>query len=193
MILKKKNYFFVNNFKRGFNSLELISKDYLENFQPSIVILNFGIVDCAPRLYKNNSIVIKCINKLPFVSKYFWKLSKRFKKRKIANSDVQIELFRKNIIDYLSRCKEIELELCIIIKIQKPGTNFVKKSPDIVKAVKLYNQVFDDMSTQFNFLKVINPLDSASNTDYLEDGYHLNENGFLIVNEELKNVLDSLN
>ena len=184
MILKKKNYFFVNNFKRGFNSLELISKDYLENFQPSIVILNFGIVDCAPRLYKNNSIVIKCINKLPFVSKYFWKLSKRFKKRKIANSDVQIELFRKNIIDYLSRCKEIELELCIIIKIQKPGTNFVKKSPDIVKAVKLYNQVFDDMSTQFNFLKVINPLDSASNTDYLEDGYHLNENGFLIVNEE---------
>ena len=106
---------------------------------------------------------------------------------------MQIELFRKNIIDYLSRCKEIELELCIIIKIQKPGTNFVKKSPDIVKAVKLYNQVFDDMSTQFNFLKVINPLDSASNTDYLEDGYHLNENGFLIVNEELKNVLDSLN
>lgn len=104
-----KNYLFVNNFRRAFSTSELSSKDFLENYLPNIVILQVGIVDCAPRLYKTNTVLIKIINRIPYVSTIFWQLSKRFKKRSLANADVSLELFRNNIIDYLIRCKEIIL------------------------------------------------------------------------------------
>lgn len=185
-----KNYFFVNNFRRAFNTSELSSKDFLENYQPNIVILQVGIVDCAPRLYKTNSLLVKIINRLPFINKVFWKLSKRFKKRNLANADVPLDIFRKNIFDYLTRCKENKIEWCIIIKIQTPGAAMIKKNPDIIKAVKMYNNIFDDVSAQFNFVTIISPLDSGSSEDYLEDGYHVNEKGFQKVFNELKKVFN---
>ena len=42
----------------------------------------------------------------------------------------------------------------------------------------MYNNVFDEVSKRFNFVTLINPLDSGGNEDYLEDGYHVNEQGF---------------
>lgn len=188
-----KNYFFVNNFRRAFNTSELLSKDFLENYDPSIVILQVGIVDCAPRLYKNKSILIKIINRLPLTSKAFWWVSKRVKKRSIDNADISLELFRKNMINYLTRCEETKIKQCIIIKIQTPGSAMTKKNPDIIKAVKLYNNIFDDVSAQFNFVTIISPLDSGNNEDYLEDGYHVNEKGFQKVYNQLKKVFDERN
>ena len=90
-------------------------------------------------------------------------------------------------------CKENNIERCVIIKIQTPGAALIKKNPDIVSATEMYNKVFDDVAGQFNFVTIISPLDSGSDEDYVEDGYHVNEKGFQKVFNELKQVFNERN
>ena len=61
----------------------------------------------------------------------------------------------------------------------------VNKNPFILDSIKKYNSVFDDLKNKYNLIIVINPLDFANENDYVEDGYHVNQNGFHKVFNEL--------
>ncbi len=186
-------FYFVNNFKRSLTSKDLYSKDFLENYQPSIVILQVGIVDCAPRLYKTNSLLVKIINRSPsLIKNTFWVLSKKYKKRSSVNADVYLNEFGENISSYLKRCEKNNIKNCIIIKIQIPGEVMIKKSPDIMRAIEIYNNKIEDVSSQYKFVKIISPLSSGCNDDYVDDGYHLNKKGFQKVFIELHKILNEI-
>ena len=78
--LKKdlKDYDCIPIFRRGITSEILVSEggggvdnlpmgaDCLEFYKPDIVILQLGIVDCAPRLFKRDGIENKIINRIPY-------------------------------------------------------------------------------------------------------------------------------
>lgn len=179
-------YYFINNFKRANTTNSLVSRDSLENYSPNIIILQLGIVDCAPRLYQSNSLIIKIVNRAPlYIKKYFWKVSKKIKKRSILNADVDLKKFENNITNFLDRCKILGVERCIIIKIQKPGKIMIDKNPEIIRAVNLYNTIYDNMEKIYNFVKVIDPLKDGNDDFYINDGYHVNTQGFKKVYESL--------
>ena len=187
--LAKNNYHFVHNFRRAFTTDMLFSKDFLENYNPDIVILQVGIVDCAPRLFKSSSTFIKLINRTPkFINEPFWKLVKKYKKRSDKNADVSLENFKFNLENFIKRAVKINTEKIILIKIQKPGLKMVNKNPFILDSIKKYNLVFDDLKNKYNLIIVINPLDFANENDYVEDGYHVNQNGFHKVFNELNSL-----
>lgn len=184
--LSKDHFYFVNNFKRANTTNSLYSRDSLENYSPKIVIVQLGIVDCAPRLYNSNSMLIKIVNRLPFILKnIFWKFSKLVKQRSIKNADVNIYCFEENLNNFLTRCQNIDVEKCILIKIGIPGSMMIKKNPEIIRAINLYNDVYDKVENIFHFVKVVNPLVDGHDDLYVDDGYHLNEKGFTRVHESL--------
>lgn len=185
----KNEYYFVNNFRRALTTNELISPDFLENYRPSIVILQVGIVDCAPRIFKKDSLIPKIVNRLPaFIKNLFWITLKRYKKRTPKNSDVSLEDFSLNLNNYLKRCELCMVEKVIIIKIQKPGSNMVRKNKNIYKSIQSYNYIIDSLEFKGD-LCVIDPLGDAVDSDYISDGYHLNSNGFDKVFNKLTLVL----
>ncbi|GAB1448392.1 hypothetical protein MASR2M44_14010 [Bacteroidota bacterium] len=188
-----KTYCFINNFKRALTSAQLFSKDFLENYNPEIVILQIGIVDCAPRLYKSNSNLIKIINRLPsFIVSSFWKISKKYKKRENKNADVPLDKFRDNMFLYLTRCKNIGVNKCIVIQIQNPGDLMVSKNPEIRESIEKYNTVLKELESAFDIVQLISPLSKGCNEDYIEDGYHVNEHGFRKVFIELEKILNEI-
>lgn len=183
----------VSNFRRAATTSLLNSKDSLEIYQPNIVILQLGIVDCAPRFYKTNSYLLKVVNRLPEIVKtIFWKTTKVIKKRSIKNADVSLSSFEFNLRSYLVRCEREKVERCIIILIQKPGTNMLLKNPNLLDSIGLYNERIIKCALEFNFVKCIDPLRESTDDDYVEDGYHLKSSGFNRVFESLKNELIGL-
>lgn len=182
----RNEYYFINNFKRANTTNSLVNWDSLENYNPNIVVLQLGIVDCAPRLYKSNSLFIKIVNRAPlFIKKNFWKVSKKIKKRSILNADVNLKKFENNIINFLDRCEIIGVEKCIIIKIQRPSKIMIDKNPEIITAINMYNIIYDKMKKKYDFVKLINPLKDGNDNDYINDGYHVNNHGFAKVYESL--------
>lgn len=189
MANKFPDYFFVNNFRRALTTKELLKKDALENFAPNIVIVQIGIVDCAPRYFKANSLFPKIINRFPqLIKNTFWKYFKKNNQRKNKFADVSPNNFRLNLINYFERCKRTNIEKAIVILIQKPGNEMIKKNPTILKNIQLYNSIILEIIENYTFIEVANPLCDTKDSDYISDGYHLSIEGALKVFEELKKI-----
>tara|TARA_B110000238_G_C15880385_1_gene333194 strand:+ start:155 stop:559 length:405 start_codon:yes stop_codon:yes gene_type:complete len=94
---------YVPRFQRAMTTDNLVGSnksDFLENYSPDIVIMQLGIVDCAPRYLPELSFRLKIINRLPFgINKTFWKLLKKHKTRNPKYANVVPPKFRKNLTD----------------------------------------------------------------------------------------------
>ena len=204
-----KKYFsrfdFITHFKRGITTNVLVEwgggelnntnnfpygADCLEHFNPDIVILQLGIVDCAPRLLKKG-LETRIVSRLPEkVAKIYINLLKKIRGRNRTNTFVSIKKFEENLINYFNRCKRQELSLAIVIKIGTPSEEMVSKNPNIIKNVEIYNAIYDKMQDLFPFVKCIDPLNSKQEkNEIFVDGYHPNKLGNNIVYKMLKNEL----
>ena len=161
--------------------------DCLEFYKPDIVILQLGIVDCAPRLIRNGSLnfYISKILKGKLLKIYFSFL-KRYTNRNSYNVKVSKDKFRNNIENYLKRCKNEKIYKVIIIGICYPNDIMIKKNQLITNNVNDYNNIFKDISKKYNFVKFISPLDARKyNYEIYVDGYHPNTAGNRLVYDSL--------
>lgn len=194
--LKYPEFDYITLFRRALTSSFLSEgnfNEYLKYYDPNIVILQLGIVDCAPRYLRDKSIIKKIERRLPIKLKsYFWFFWKSTHDRKIDYSEVSLSDFENNLRNYFIQCKTLGVEKVIVVKICTPAVEMVKKNPLIVEAVNLYNNVFDNVSNEFNNVTVINPLHVGESEIYLEDGYHTNYFGNKLVGESIMNELANL-
>jgi len=188
-----KEFEFIPRFMRAMTTENLTSinpLDSLENFEPNIVILQVGIVDCSPRLLPKDFFFTKLIGILPkYFSSPIWRVIKKITIRRVRFADVSPFNFKKNLYDYFSRCNKLGIEKLVFIKISKPGTNMIIKNKHIVSQVELYNNLIDKVSKQFAFVELINPLEDGLDDYYISDGYHLNKNGHNQIFLKIKEVL----
>ena len=164
--------------------------DCLEHFKPNIVILQLGIVDCAPRLLKKG-IETKLVRYLPkTIADVYIKSVKKIRGRNQNNTYVSASKFEQNIMTYFNRCQKQSVKQCIVIKIGTPSEEMVQKNPDIVKNVQKYNAIYDKVEKIFSFVKCIDPLNSLKTNDSIFiDGYHPNSLGNKYVFEELESEI----
>ncbi len=161
--------------------------DWLEFYTPRCVILQVGIVDCAPRYFRTKGFLIKLIGSLPpFLKTRVWKLIKKYCNRSIKRADVKIEDFEINLLKYVRRCERVQVERIFLIKIAKPGSSMIKKNPGILKQVELYNSVLTGIANIEEKCYVVDVLSEATDSFFLEDGYHLNEFGNKQLFESIK-------
>jgi acyl-CoA thioesterase-1 len=190
LMLSNTEHHFVLKLQRALTS-EMINSgllfDWLEFYNPRYVILQVGIVDCAPRYFRTRGFLIKLIGSLPqFLKARVWQLVKKYCKRSIKRADVKIEDFEINLRKYISRCEQVCVERIFLIKIAKPGSSMIKKTPGILKQVELYNSVFTRLAEVEEKCCVVDILSEATDSYFLEDGYHLNEFGNKQLFESLK-------
>lgn len=196
------NFTFGSFFKRAINTKVLVTEgggdeefplgaDCLEFYLPNIVIIQLGIVDCAPRLIKRSSLFSKILEKSPEKLKSFiYKLIKKIKKRSSKNADITPDQFYNNLNNYLSRCKKNNVEKVILIKICTPNNTLKEKNPEIFDSIVFYNKIIDKLTEQNSFVNSIDPLNSNITHDIYADGYHPNKCGNELVFEEIIKILD---
>nr|WP_314993518.1 SGNH/GDSL hydrolase family protein [uncultured Capnocytophaga sp.] len=193
------NYKFITVFRRAITTDILVKEgggdsidnqpsgaDCLEFYKPSLIIIQLGIVDCAPRLLTNfDKIILKLLS-----SKYhnaYVRLIKKVRKRNKKNTQVSISNFQKNLLNYIERSLLIGVEKIIFIAIPFPDNRMIKKNPLIEENVSIYNKIIEDLSKKYKFIEVITPLDSRKYNDVIfEDGYHPNPLGNNIVFNALR-------
>jgi acyl-CoA thioesterase I len=209
-VYKVKNYFkdfdFITHLQRSLTTNVLVSQggggpddfprgsDVLEYYMPDIVIIQLGIVDCAPRLFNKDKLIVKIIDRLPkLIKTIIYNTKLRITGRLVENSYVSLSFFKKNLINYLDRAKQNKTRKIIFISICYPDERMRSKNPNIYDQVDLYNNVILNVSKLFDDILVINPLDSRIHNDVIyEDGYHPNSYGNEIVYSELKKSLKNI-
>lgn len=140
---KLKQYFpnsdFISFFKRQLTTDVLVTMgggeggvdnwpkgaDCLEGYMPQVVIIQLGIVDCAPRLLTNyDKVIMKILPK--YFQKSYLSVIKTIRKRNVANTLVPFEKFKSNLNRYIKRAEKIDAKI-IFISISVPDKNMVKK------------------------------------------------------------------
>ncbi|GAB4284891.1 MAG: hypothetical protein Kow0068_10090 [Marinilabiliales bacterium] len=189
---ESQGYHFITFFQRALTSDVLIKQggdgsDCLEIYEPDIVILQIGIVDCAPRLISPGSFNYYFIKVIPSKLKpIYLNFLKKIKKRNAKRVYVKPDKFKSNIHAYLQRCSDINIEQILIIGICTPDERMIKKNPEIIKNVKLYNKILQNEAANFSFANIIFPLDPQRSSEMIyEDGYHPNPVGNNLVYNEL--------
>lgn len=93
----------IDRSKRGATTNRLSSKDALEFYDPNGVIIQLGIVDCAPRY--SNKYERKLFDIVPnYISKPYMDVMKHVRERHPKRSYVSVSGFRSNIQNYLYKC-----------------------------------------------------------------------------------------
>ena len=132
--------------------------DTLEFYFPKFIILQLGIVDCAPRLILPGTFKSVLVKLLPAKFRDFYLLFlKKVSNRKRDRVYVDKEKFRKNILNYLDRCKKNKVEKVVIIAIAIPDKTMEVKNPEMVLNVNEYNSIYEDVCKGYEFVKLIYP------------------------------------
>ena len=166
-----------NDLKSILNS-DLFGSDYL--------IIQLGIVDCAPRRFSRLENAI--IYRLPvFILKRVMGFLKKMRTQSNMRVYVQKDKFKLNLTRIIERYDG----KIIFVKIL-PATNILKrKNPLISDNITEYNKTLDELKLEYPSFHAVQIDKSDLESLTLSDGYHLNKQGHqhiaeLITSEILK-------
>lgn len=162
--------------------------DCLEAYMPDLVVLQLGIVDCAPRLLNIfDKMVLKVVPSN--LTTTYIRLIKKVRSRKTTNTYVTTKRFRENLENYFDRTSKTNTHV-VIISISMPDQAFLQKNPDSMANIYTYNNIFTQLGERYNNVSITTPLDPAAYSfPVYEDGYHPNAYGHRIIFEKLKGKL----
>ena len=193
-LLKKKypEYDIIDRSSRGATSRRLISEgnggiDLLEIYKPDIVILQIGMVEAAPRLFRKKGLEFFFMNKILSAKKRSLYID-YIKKRRVRSpllTESTPETFKKNISSYFDRVKNNNSEI-IIIPILPATDLYIKKSPFIENNIKIYNNIFVEAKNKYSCINIAEPFRKGIDINKLcVDELHLNKEGSLILYNEI--------
>jgi acyl-CoA thioesterase-1 len=165
--------------------------DCLEFYSPSIVILQLGIVDCAPRLLSKKAILSKLINRLPlYLQTKVINFLKKSVGRSKKNAYISSNQYRKNIVAYIERALLKNVKHIIAVEIGTVSDGVSRKSPQILEQIKEYNEILIDISEEYNIFNVIKFGSEKENINACTtDGYHLNCHGHYLLANSIESKL----
>lgn len=144
---------------------------------PDMVILQCGLVDCAPRALKSYELFIfKKLRLMRFIKKHKETL------RSIRKIHYTIpKKFEKNI----QSMKEIFHSAAFYsIAILPPQKQHTAIAPGIESQINLYNDI---LKSETNFIQV----EDFPNDGYADDNYHMNKIGHAYIYNKLEPIIDS--
>jgi len=169
----------INNLSRGASTSGRFRKASALLSDTDILIVQIGIVDCAPRLFTNFE--NKIIARLPtFVAGRIIAQVKKLRTQSSKRSYVKPEIFERNVLELFNTFAE---KVVVYVKILPAGKKFISLNPTIQGAISRYNDIIDKCAKDYQDVHLID-LKLFDIDDYtLEDGYHLNAKGHLLISE----------
>ena len=196
--LKQKfpGYDIMDRSARGSTSHRLVTEggggvDLLETYMPDIVIMQLGITECAPRLFRKQGPEFFVMNRImnnDMRARYISFIKKK-RVRDPRLTDVSPEIFRQNIRNYFSRAEESGSQV-IVLLIARPGELVLGKSPHIKENIDLYNRIFSEEAVPFDNVMLVEPFGEDDDLDRLFlDELHLTPEGYGIIYDRLVPLL----
>ena len=184
------NIDFIPKLQRNLTSQDILIPDFSDFYNPNIVILQIGICDCAPRLYKRKKLFWIVLERV--FHRYLYYIVKKTKKRLPKNSDVSINDFEINISLYYSRLKKLSSfkKLIIILIGSSKKRELTIKSPYWHDNIEKYNAVLRSFK-KYKDVIIIDPLANLDESFFVEDGYHTNDLGNNVIFNELKKIINN--
>jgi len=192
-------YDIIDKSERGFSTERLVTAggggvDLLEMYTPDIVILQAGMMDAAPRLFRRQGFeywFLQNILPLRFKKRYIDYI-KKHRGRKPETTYVSPEKFRYNITNYFDRAGKINCRI-IALLLAKPNRNLLAKSPHAPINIEKYNTIYREVASSYPNVMLINPFDDDYDYDSIViDEYHHNGEGAKIICEKLSNAIKHL-
>jgi acyl-CoA thioesterase-1 len=179
----------VNNLSMGSstsNRFKKLSHSLLSD--NDILVVQIGVVDCAPRLF--SKLENKMISVMPQpVSK---KIIAFFKKRRTQSQTrayVSLRKFENNLLQLFNKYKDTAI---LYIKILPASTKYISSNPAVSKAIDQYNSIIDVCAKNFPNVQLIGLSNHNIDNLTLEDGYHLNAEGHLLVSGLLASSIQKI-
>jgi lysophospholipase L1-like esterase len=159
-------------------------------YEPKVVILHIGIVDCAPRIFSKKEKIM--YSRFPRILRDFVIRNRKKRRTNIQGKNplrkvyVNPELFKKTYLEVISMLRQ---ELCdlriIIIPISGYLNRLELKSKGFKHNIDLYNQLLYQISNETN-CELLNNSDMLLSSEYyVDDYYHLSETGHIAFFERL--------
>ncbi len=181
---------------RGSTSLRLITEggggvDLLEMYEPDMVILQLGMTECAPRLFKKTGFEYFFLNRI-IPRRYRLNYVNFIKKKRGRNpriTDVSPENFRANLTNYFERARKMNVKV-IAFLISRVTKLFVSKSPHITENINLYNSIYREVARAFPNVHLVVPFAEEVNMEEIAvDELHVDARGHQILFNNLKPFL----
>ncbi|MDR6940547.1 hypothetical protein [Mucilaginibacter pocheonensis] len=195
---------FIDRCKRASTVLRLVSEggdvtnvkkgaDLLEYYNPDIVILQLGIVDCSPRYVNKRNLFVKILYKLPGkIQSVIFSAIKKYGARNPKYAFVTSSAFRNSVDSYLSRALETGTKV-MAISIAPVTEEFVRKSPHIINSINEYNGIYRELRNKYPNFFVVDPFGAGVDINRIAlDEFHVNSEGHSIVFENVKISLEKL-
>ncbi|MGZ5255996.1 MAG: SGNH/GDSL hydrolase family protein [Flavitalea sp.] len=158
---------------------------YYESIHPDLVIVQSGIVDCAPRGF--SKFELSLIRKTAFSRYLMFKVvgvDKMRTMRKVTYTP--IGNYQANI---KKLCKQFSYAKVFWLGIAPVKDVYEKQLQGVTENVKKYNQVLKDMSAGSGFTYI--PMDEFPLDGFMSDHHHFNQTGHKWVSEKIKAVLQA--
>lgn len=159
---------------------------------PEIIILNYGVNECAPRLLskkiwyylnnpgnKNNTII-------RFINRFFYHISPRMIKILKLNGWVKIDDFEINLKEKIGLIEKETKSDIILLGIGITNHRVESRLPGINKLIQQYNNAMSNISSMSNRCFY---LDLSNLTDYMPDGIHFDFIGHQTVAKKIYNII----
>lgn len=148
--------------------------DVLGAYNPAMVIIQVGIVDCYPRSLKKSETAV--LRRVPGVNKVTHWFVKRYYKKIVALRNityVDISKFEDNCRRIRDSFKNSEI---VVIPIAPPNEAFSAKNPRITDNVSAYNAVLERIYGQAYLADLFEGGPPKSDL-FISDNYHLSSIG----------------
>lgn len=180
---------FTENGLDSFKLLRLVESK-LKLYKPSMVLLQFGIVDCAPRVFTDREKLIFRILHLHKFAAYIGKKYHATLSSLRDNTVVSCEDFRKNIVAISQELKGNAQPGCKIlhIPIGLACKGYVKISPSVERKITQYNRVLEEESDIF----ISAFYDANVEKIYTADHHHLNKVGHALLGAAVLSSMEDL-
>jgi hypothetical protein len=185
-LLKKKypQLDFIDRPARGAISRRLVTEggggaDLLETYMPGTVIIQLGLAECAPRLFKKTGFEFFFMNKIlsQDLRRRYINFIKKKRRRKQALAEATPDEFRGNLNQFIQRCVKYNTKV-LYIKILRATDLYLSKSPDIQKSIEIYNSIIDETASKYNNLVAISPVkDNIDVNSICLDELHITKEG----------------
>lgn len=154
--------------------------DYHKNFRPEIVVVQVGIVDCAPRFLTQFEVSV--VRKLGILGKVIFKLTNNnFVKRLRNICYIKPKKFAQNLQDINNGFKESKI---IYLGIVPATAEYELQLPGINRRIAQFNNILQQMKGYIN----LNDFDMAG---VMTDHHHLNKDGQRQVYQKVLNRINA--
>lgn len=184
-IANENNDYDVYLFSRsGFTSRELLKNVdiYFKSYEPDVIIIQLGIVDCAPRALSFNE--LKLISSIPVIRTLIKKLIDSCRKEIVKRRKITY-VTENEFVSNLSTFKaKFPTSKIFAIKIAPPTSDYEKISPGITVNINRFNKLLEK-----TFI-TIDPYESVNASEILmSDHHHLNGKGQSLVFKKVKALI----